>query len=511
MTQQEIDVVVIGGGPVGLTAAGDLARLGRTVTVLERWPQINPSSRAFATMARTLEVLDNRGLADGLLELGTTTKTVSLFGGARLDLSRLPSRYPFALVTPQTNVDQALGQYATEQGATVLRGIEAIGVEQDADGVTVTAKEKDGDQRQVFRARYVIAADGAHSTVRQLLGVEFPGRASISSMVLADVKLSAGPADGGLALGNTSESFAFLAPYGRHDPDGSWFRSMTWDRGHQVADSVPVGEEEVVRVLNRSMGRDVGVVEVGWHSRFHSEERQIASYRAGRAFFAGDAAHIHSPMGGQGMNTGIQDAANLAWKLDAVLAGAPDAVLDTYQSERHPIGRRVLFQSGALVRAVTLHSAVTRKLRDVVAPLILSLPGVRDLVPGSFSGTGLRYGRRRGEHKLVGTRAPGLQQDLEWVLIIGREDIAPEGITVTRRTDDGPARLVRPDGYVAWAGSLEDADGWQGALARWTGGASTSGPKPTARPRPGRQAGGRTWPGGGGSDPGAARAGFFSL
>ena len=509
MTQQEIDVVVIGGGPVGLTAAGDLARLGRKVTVLERWPQLNPSSRAFATMARTLEVLDNRGLAEGLLELGTTTKTVSIFGGARLDLSRLHSRYPFALVTPQTNVDQALGRYAIEQGATFLRGVEAIGVEQDEGGVTVTAKEKDGEQRQVFHARYLIAADGAHSTVRQLLGVDFPGRAVISSMVLADVKLSAGPTDGGLALGNTSEGFAFLAPYGRNEPDGSWFRSMTWDRGHQVADSVPVGEEEVVRVLNRSMGRDVGVVEVGWHSRFHSEERQIASYRAGRVFFAGDAAHIHSPMGGQGMNTGIQDAANLAWKLDAVLSGAPDAVLDTYQSERHPIGRRVLFQSGALVRAVTLHSPVARKLRDLLAPLILSLPGVRDLVPGSFSGTGLRYGRRRGEHKLVGTRAPELQQDLEWVLVVGREDPEPEGMTVTRRTDEGPALLVRPDGYVAWAGSLADDDGWRSARARWTGAKEPQ--KPTARPRPGRQASGRTRTGGEGSDPGAARAGFFSL
>jgi 2-polyprenyl-6-methoxyphenol hydroxylase-like FAD-dependent oxidoreductase len=503
MVQQEADVVVIGGGPVGMIAAGDLARLGRRVIVLERWPQINPSSRAFATMARTLEVLDSRGLADGLLELGTTTAAVTLFGGARLELSRLRSRYPFALVTPQTNVDQALGRYAVDQGALVQRGFEVVALEQDADGVAVTARPKDDDNpdhQKVFRSRYAIAADGAHSTVRERLGVAFPGKAVISSMVLADVKLSAGPSDGGLELGSTPQGFAFLAPYGRHDPDGSWFRSMTWDREHQVGDAVPVGPDEVVRVLNRSMGRDVGVREVGWHSRFHSEERQIAAYRAGRVFFAGDAAHIHSPMGGQGMNTGIQDAANLAWKLAAVLAGAPDAVLDTYQAERHPIGRRVLIQSGALVRAVTLRPVLARKVRDLVAPKLLSLPGLRDFLPGSFSGTGLHYGRRRGDHRLVGTRATEvplaegrltqLQRDLGWILVLGREDPEPDTaqkITVTRRTDDGPALLVRPDGYVAWSGSMGDADSWQSAWARWIGGQ-----KPTARSRPGRQAGGRT-------------------
>jgi len=302
----------------------------------------------------------------------------------------------------------------------------------------------------------------------------------ISSMVLADVKLSAGPAGGGLTLGNAPDGFGFLAPYGREDADGSWYRSMTWDREHQVDDAVPVGPDEVVRVLNRVMGRDVGVVEVGWHSRFHSEERQVASYRAGRVFLAGDAAHIHSPMGGQGMNTGIQDAANLAWKLDAVLAGAPAAVLDTYQSERHPIGRRVLLQSGALVRAVTLGRAPARSLRDLAVPALLSVPVLRDRAAGSFSGTELRYRRRRGENRLVGTRATEVplaegrltevQRSPGWVLVLGRgEAVAVPGLRSVRRTDDGPSLLVRPDGYVAWAGSRADAEGLRRTLQGWTG------------------------------------------
>ncbi|GAA3593031.1 FAD-dependent monooxygenase [Kineosporia mesophila] len=488
MSPPDFDVLVIGGGPVGLTAAGDLARLGRTVAVLERWPQVNPSSRAFAVMARTLEVLDGRGLADGLLELGTTTPGVDIFGRSRLDLSKLPSRYPFALITPQTNVDAALGRYAVDQGADVRRGIEVVGLRAEADGVTVNARPKNDENpshEQVLRARYVIAADGAHSTVRRLLDLPFPGRPVLSSVVLADVKLSRGPSDGGLQLGSSATGFAFLAPYGRHDADGSWFRAMTWDRGHQVDDTVPVGEGEVERVLNREMGRDVGIVEIGWNSRFHSEERQVPSYRVGRVFLAGDAAHVHSPIGGQGLNTGVQDAANLAWKIDAVLSGAPDAVLDTYQSERHPIGRRVLFQSGAMLRAATLHPKPARLVRNSVVPRALSIPFVRDLIAGSFAGTGLRYARGRGGGRLVGTRAAGIplvgerltrvQRNGRWVLILRAEDEAPESVPhviPVRRDDDGPAVLVRPDGYVAWAGT--SPAGWLEAYERWTGAGTTS-------------------------------------
>lgn len=483
MTPHRVDVVVAGAGPTGLTAAGDLARAGRSVTVLERWPTLNPSSRAFATMARTLEVLDARGLAEDLLARSHRAPGVTIFGGARIDLTHLDSPYRFAMITPQTNVDRALADYAVAQGADIRRGVEVIGLDQDADGVTVVARPNgDGASEQTrWRATYLIGADGAHSTVRALVGADFPGRTIMSSIVLADVKVAHGPAGGGLTLGSTRNEFAFLAPYDDRDDSGSWYRAMVWDRKNQQPDNVPVESDEIAGILARAMDLDPELLEVGWKSRFHCDERQVGQYRHGHVFLAGDAAHVHSPMGGQGMNTGIQDAANLAWKIDAVLAGADDAVLDTYHDERHPIGQRVLLQSGLMARGIKLRQPVARAMRNMLAPRVLRIPMVRDAIAGGFAGTTLRYSHRHGESPLVGTRATQIplrhgrltqRQRLPGFVFIRERGAAPfdaAGLVQVERADEGPAVLVRPDGYIAWAGSSADRTAAAQTLARWTG------------------------------------------
>jgi 2-polyprenyl-6-methoxyphenol hydroxylase-like FAD-dependent oxidoreductase len=347
--------------------------------------------------------------------------------------------------------------------------------------VTVTTR---GDTAASWRARYVIGADGAHSTVRALVGADFGGNTILSSIVLADVKLAHGPAGGGLTLGSTRDVFAFLAPYNRgdrRDSEGSWYRAMVWDRDNQLPDTAPVQPDEVAGTLTRAMDTDLGVLEVGWKSRFHCDERQVAQYRHGRVFLSGDAAHVHSPMGGQGMNTGIQDAANLAWKIDAVLAGADDAVLDSYHDERHPIGKRVLLQSGLMARGITIHPRIARRLRNLLAPRLLRVPRVRDAVAGSFAGTTLRYPHRSAESSLVGTRATQIpltrgrlterQREPGFVFVRerGARPVDAAGLLQAERADRGPAVLVRPDGYIAWAGDSADRSGWAAAQARWTG------------------------------------------
>ncbi|MFF5938545.1 FAD-dependent monooxygenase [Streptomyces sp. NPDC012508] len=458
MNQLDADVLVVGAGPTGMLLAGDLAAAGLRVTLVERRPHgISNMTRAFAVHARTLEQLDARGLADELVATGTPITRMRLFGRPSLDLTRLRTRFPYLLVTPQYEVERVLERRALSTGVDFRYGTELRGLSQDTDHVTAELAGPDGTPTTV-RARYLVGTDGVRSAVRTALGLPFPGGSVIRSLVLADVKLAQKP-DGLLTVNGAGDAFAFIAPFG----DG-WYRVMGWNRDREVPDSEPVDLDEIRAVARRALGTDYGMHDARWLSRFHSDERQAPAYRVGRVFLAGDAAHVHSPAGGQGMNTGLQDAANLSWKLAAVLRGDapdPEALLDSYQSERHPVGASVLRSSGAIIRLAMARGPVRRALRTLVAQLLAHVPAASAKAIGMISGIGIAYGRdtrRVPDLELREGRLYELLREGEFVLI------GPEGTTpalpaspttparLIRATWADPTRrstlLVRPDGYT---------------------------------------------------------------
>jgi 2-polyprenyl-6-methoxyphenol hydroxylase-like FAD-dependent oxidoreductase len=481
MVPTHAGVLVVGAGPTGLMLAGDLARVGVAVTLIEKHSAGSQLTRAFAVHARTLEELDARGLADDLITRGAKVHRFELFGGSvRLQLDRyVDGRFPYLLITPQTTVEQALRARALDLGATIVPGAELLTLAQDAEGVDAVVRI-DGTE-QTVRARYVVGADGYRSTVREQIGVPFPGQSVLASIMLADVRLEHAPEDV-LAVNGVGACFAFVAPFG----DG-WYRIFAWNRENPQPDSAPIDFEEVREVTRRALGTDFGMHDPRWMSRFHSDERQAPTYRVGRVFLAGDAAHVHSPAGGQGMNTGIQDAANLAWKLAAAVQGwGSDALLDSYQDERHPVGREVLRSSGAIVRAALVRSAAGRVTRNVVAGALFEVPPLAGRVARSITGIGFTYDRPRGAHELVGTRAAdvpladgtGLYEALRagtFVLVVptGTDMRSTDRVTVVHAADpDRPALLVRPDAYIAWAADQADTAAVTAAVDQWIGDAT---------------------------------------
>ncbi|MEU4495397.1 FAD-dependent monooxygenase [Streptomyces sp. NPDC023998] len=458
------DVLVVGAGPTGMLLAGDLAAAGVSVTVVERRPhETSNMTRAFGVHARTLELLDSRGLADELVKKGTPITGLRLFGRLSLDLSRLPSRFPYLLITPQYEVEHLLERRALSTGVTFRYGTELLGLAQSADEVTAEVQDADGT-RSTLRARYLVGTDGVRSAVRQSLDLPFPGVSVIRSIVLADVRLTDEPEDL-LTVNGAGDAFAFIAPFG----DG-WYRVMGWNRTRQVPDSEPVDLDEVREIARLALGTDHGMHDARWISRFHSDERQVAKYRTGRVFLAGDAAHVHSPAGGQGMNTGLQDAANLSWKLASVLQGRapdPEALLDSYQSERHRVGAMVLRSSGAIVRLAMAHSPLQRAARSLASRFLNTVRPAGAKAMGMISGIGISYSAPRGSHRLTGKRAPDLELAEGRLYELLREGrfvlVAPPGEAPTApaapgsvirahwATDRSSALLIRPDGYIAWA------------------------------------------------------------
>jgi 2-polyprenyl-6-methoxyphenol hydroxylase-like FAD-dependent oxidoreductase len=466
------DVVVVGAGPTGLMLACELALGGVSVRLLDERTDLPNVTRAFAVHARTLELLDARGLAEQVLARGVPVYEVAPPGGATLDLRELPTRFGMVLIVPQSGTERVLTARAEELGVEIVRGARVVGLAQDGDGVSV---ELAGGDR--VRARYAVGCDGAHSTVRTRLGIDFVGKQYETHILLADVRLASPPAET-LFARTGPQGVVLFVPFG----DG-WFRAIAWDRLREQAPlAEPVTLAEMRDAFGRIAGGDFGMSEMRWSSRFLSERRQARNYRSGRVFLAGDAAHVHSPLGGQGMNTGLGDAMNLGWKLaSAVRGSAPPWLLDSYQAERHPVGASVLALTDAFNRLVLGRSAVRRTIRTFAVSVLTRIPRTRRAVTERLSGIGIAYPHQRDEDWLVGRRMADIDcagTRLYELLRAGRfvlvtaAPVAVDRPDIVQAVDSRPelpdAFLVRPDGYVAWASErLPHAPDVAAAVDHW--------------------------------------------
>jgi 3-(3-hydroxy-phenyl)propionate hydroxylase len=478
-------VVIVGGGPTGMMLAGELALAGADVAIVERRAsQDLYGSRSGGLHARTIEVLDQRGIADRFLSQGTVAQ-VAGFSGIRLDISDFPTRHPYGLGLWQNGFEKILADWVEELTVPVYRGQDVTGFTQDDTGVDV-----DVSGGRPLRAEYLAGCDGGRSLIRKAAGIEFPGWDPATSSLVAEVEM-----DGEPELGIRRDD------KGIHSLD----RLEDGDRVRVVVRERHAGQtgEPTLRDLSQALidvwGTDYRVHSPIWISRFTDMTRQAASYRKGRVLLAGDAAHVHSPVGGQGLNTGVQDAVNLGWKLAQVVNGtSPDSLLDTYHAERHPVAARVL-QNTMAQTALTRSEARVDALRVTVSEL-LDMDEPRKRFGGVMSGLDIHYDLG-GEHPLVGRRMP----DLDLVTADGPVRVftllhaarpvllnlrGPGGSGVTPRADRvqltdadyaGPwelpvlgavpapgAVLIRPDGYVAWAGDPADP-GLRDALTTWFG------------------------------------------
>jgi 2-polyprenyl-6-methoxyphenol hydroxylase-like FAD-dependent oxidoreductase len=472
------DVVVVGAGPTGLALACEVALAGARCRLLERRAEQPNMTRAFAVHARTLELLDARGLADDLVARGVVVQELQPAPGATIDLRTLDTRYPMVLIAPQSVTETLLEQRARELGVEFVRGAEVTGLREDADGVVV-----DLSDGRTASAQYAVGCDGAHSTVRRLLGIDFVGHQYETHILLADVRL-ADPPERAMFATTSAEGAVIVVPFG-----GGWFRAIAWDRlREQVPLDVPVPVTEMRDAFRRIAGTDFGMDEQRWSSRFRSERRQARAYRAGRVFLAGDAAHVHSPLGGQGMNTGVQDAMNLGWRLGAALAGRT-TLLDGYETERHPVGERVLELTDNFNRLVLGRSALHRAIQTRLIRLIVRFPPARARITGRMTGLTIGYPRGKGDHPWVGRRMPDVPgpggrlyealREGRFVLVAATgavAELAGGSLRTLRAADPGApglpaATLVRPDGYVAWAGPAGEgvAEHARAAVAQWCG------------------------------------------
>jgi 3-(3-hydroxy-phenyl)propionate hydroxylase len=478
-------VVIVGGGPTGLMLAGELALAKIDIAIVERRASQDLTGlRAGGLHSRTIEVLDQRGIADRFLSEGQVAQ-VAGFAWIPLDISDFPTRHDYGLALWQNRIECILAGWVSELAVPIYRGREVTGIAQDDTGVDVEVS--DG---RSLRAEYLVGCDGGRSVVRKAAGIEFPGWDPSTSNLIAEVEMGEEPEWG---LRRDDKGIHGLGKL----EDGERMRVMVTEQ-HLGQTGEPT-LRELSEALIAVYGTDYGIHSPTWISRFTDMARQAAAYCKGRVLLAGDAAHVHYPAGGQGLNIGVQDAVNLGWKLAQVVNGtSPESLLDTYHAERHPVGARVLQNTMGQVALLRTDDR-TNALRETMSEL-LSMDEPRRRLAAEMSGLDVYYDLGEG-HPLLGRRMPDLDlptangpqrvftllHDVRPVLLnlgepggfditpwadrvrlINAEYVGKWELPVFGGVTAPPAVLIRPDGYVAWVGDGTDL-GLPDALSTWFG------------------------------------------